>query len=101
MLLLHALPDAVRQFDKAAADKLRPIISDSVLRNRDRMDFATILNAVDKNLHVTIDGLCEGHDSSLMTTTIVPDPFWRAKKEGVLGSITSICTGRISLSTVI
>ena len=131
MLLLHALPDAVhaakkvfrasanwwlwvdghrvnnvmlrclRQFDEAAADKLRPIISDSVLRNRDRMDFATILNAVDKNLHVTIDGLCEGHDSSLMTTTIVPDPFWRAKKEGVLGSITSICTGRISLSTVI
>lgn len=122
MQLLHAIPDAVhagkkvfrscanwwllldgyrinnsmlrtlRQFDTAASNKLRPVLTDSVLRNRDRMDYGAILECTDSKLHSVIDDLTAVHGTR-MTSTLFPDPFWRSKYNGILSSATDICQG--------
>ena len=123
MLLLHAIPDAVhagkkvfrssanwwllldgyrinnliirslRQFDNVASLRLRPILRDSALRNRDRMDYGTILECTDPRTHLAIEELSISHGTRA-TVTLFPDPFWRSKYAGVLASATDICQGR-------
>lgn len=122
MLLLHAIPDAVhagkkvfrasanwwllldgyrinnsmlrtlRQFDKTAAEKLKPAVSDSALRNRDRMDYGAILECTDPGLHSILSSL-SAQTGSRVTTTVFPDPFWRSKHSGILTSASGICQG--------
>lgn len=73
----------LRQFDKEAAWKLCPIISDSALRNRDRIDFGSIIELVSPELHNAVEELCN-ENGFLTTTTVVPDPFWKDKAKGIL-----------------
>ena len=82
---------SLRQFDDKLGPKLRPVISDSSLRNRDRMDFPAILEATSPKLQSVIADHCETEKK--VTVTLFPDPFWRAKLKGVLDSITDICEG--------
>ena len=84
---------SVRQFDETAGPKLRPLISDFTLRNRDRMDFGSILESVSPALHAAIGDLCK-ENGDMLTTTIFPDPFWKSKAKGVLSYITDICEGK-------
>ena len=82
---------SLRQYDDKLGPKLRPVISDSSLRNRDRMDFQAILEATSPKLQSVIADHCETEKK--VTVTLFPDPFWRAKSKGVLDSITDICEG--------
>ena len=84
---------SLRQFDDIAGPKLRAVISDSDLRNRDRMDYGAILAAVDPSLHAVVNEFSDAH-GSLVTTTLFPDPFWKSKGKGVLSSLTDICEGK-------
>ena len=122
MLLVHTLPDAVhagkkvfrasanwwlrfdgyrinnvmlrtlRQFDNAASTEMRPHVSDTALRNRDRMDYGSILECTDPNLAKIIDDLTKQFGTK-MTSTLLPDPFWKSKTRGLISSTSDICTG--------
>ena len=84
---------SLRQFDDIAGPKLRAVISDYDLRNRDRMDYGAILAAVDPSLHAVVNEFSDAH-GSLVTTTLFPDPFWKSKGKGVLSFLTDICEGK-------
>lgn len=124
MLLLNSIPDAVhagkksfrasanwwlhldgyrinnsilrslRQFEKSASVVLRPLISDSTLRNRDRMDYGAILESTSSELSRAVSNLADIHGSSV-TCTIFPDSFWKSRGRGALKSSDDICAGEI------
>lgn len=121
LLLLHAVPDAVhagkkiyrasanwwlikdgyrinnvmlrclRQFDEVSSPLLRPVVSDSALRNRDRMDYGSILEVTNSKVADVLEEL-QGEAGALVTTTLYPDPFWKQKQKDI-SSTTDICAG--------
>lgn len=84
---------SLRQFDESLSPKLKPILSDAMLRNRDRMDYGTILKCVDTKVHTVIKDQCMV-SSSLMTTTLHPNPFWKLQKsQELIKSVADMCAG--------
>lgn len=92
-LINNIMLRSLRQFDEEAAALLRPIISDSALRNRDWVDYGCILEAVDRRLHDAVSSVCMKHGSQV-TVTLYPDPFWKDKSKGPISSINDLCAGK-------
>lgn len=88
---------SLRQFETSFNDDLRQVVGDKCLRNRDRMDYGSILQATDPAVNSLISS--SPHAPSV-TVTLLPDPFWRAKTKDVLQSITDICPGKPTFSLV-
>ena len=57
------------------------------------MDYGSILEIVNPKVAETINAAAAVTLSQLVTITTHPDPFWRAKTDGLLKSITGICSG--------
>lgn len=86
----------IRQFDTECGGKLKVAISDSSLRNRDRMDYTAILESTSEDLHLIITN--QTRDSgSYITHTLYPDLFWKSNNPSLISSTTDICLGKYNL----
>ena len=79
----------LRTFDATAAN-LRPLVSDSCLRNKDRMDYGAIIECTDKKVQRAVIANPAYPETII---TVFPDPFWKSKSQGLLESVSDICTG--------
>ena len=82
---------SLRQFERSLGDNLRQAVGDKPLRNRDRMDYGSILQGTDKEISRV---LSESPHYPSVTMTVLPDPFFSSKTQGILKSISDICLGK-------
>ena len=80
----------LRQHDPQLSKPLCSAVSDSCLRNRDRMDYGAILESTD----VKVRNVIESQTAYDVTMTVFPDPFWRNKTRNLLQSVTDITVGK-------
>lgn len=80
----------LRQFDDSVCHQLRVAVSDSSLRNRDRMDFGAIIECTNPKVASCIQS---SRCAPSVTMTLFPDPFWKTKTSGTITTAQDMCLG--------
>ena len=96
----NSLLRSLRQFDIACSPDLKVVVSDTALRNRDRMDYSSIVQSTGKELQSAIKKHTQS-TGSYVTHTFYPDLFWKSRFPSIMRSVTDICLGRSEAQSVL
>ena len=96
----NSLLRSLRQFDIACSPDLKVVVSDTALRNRDRMDYSSIVQSTGNELQSAIKKHTQS-TGSYVTHTFYPDLFWKSRFPSIMGSVTDICLGRSEAQSVL